>query len=141
MCLCSCAKLYTRYCYYLQITHSRVVETLMLHYKNDLVKVINELRLPYNIDVLARIRRDCFHQNFSDPNSLQHTQVHVSSKSFRQIFFFTFFTFSFFISFFCCDFNFTSFLFFFNSKSLKKPRPSFFNILPKWHIIRLYIRR
>lgn len=52
----------------------------MLHYKNDLIKVIKEFRLPYNIDVLARIRRDCFHQNFSDPNSLHHPQVLVRFK-------------------------------------------------------------
>lgn len=71
----------------LQITHSHVVETLMLHYKSDLVKVIKELRLPYNIDLLARIRRDCFHQNFSDPNSLQHQQVHVRWAVFFDKFF------------------------------------------------------
>lgn len=79
-CACLCARALTfaaKYSHYLQITHSHVVEVLMLHYKNDLVKVLKELRLPYNIDVLARIRRDCFQQNFSDPNSLHHTQVHV----------------------------------------------------------------
>lgn len=78
--------------YYLQITHSHVVETLMLHYKNDLVKVINELRLPHTIEILARIRRDCFHQNFSDPNSLQHTKVHVSLEKFSTKFVLTFFS-------------------------------------------------
>lgn len=62
----------------LQITQNHVVERLLVHYKSDLAKVIKELRLPYNIDVLARIRRDCFQQNFRDPNSLQNHQVHVS---------------------------------------------------------------
>lgn len=68
-------------CYSLsfQITQSHVVERLLLHYKTDLLKVIKEQRLPYNIDVLAKIRRDCYLQNFNDPNSLQNSQVHVRS--------------------------------------------------------------
>lgn len=55
-----------------------MVGTLLLHYKSELVKVMKELRLPYNIEVLAQIRRDCYHQHFNDPNSLHNNQVHVS---------------------------------------------------------------
>lgn len=69
-----------------QITQNHVVERLLLHYKGDLVKVIKEQRLPYNIDVLAKIRRDCFIQNFSDPNSLQNKQVQVCSFQLRFFF-------------------------------------------------------
>lgn len=47
---------------------------------------MNDLNLPYNIDALTKIRHDCFHQNFNDPNSLHSSQVHVSQ--------FPFFTFS-----------------------------------------------
>lgn len=64
-------------CTSFQITQSHVVERLLLHYKTDLTKVIKEQRLPYNIDVLARIRHDCYQQNFNDPNSLQNSQVIV----------------------------------------------------------------
>lgn len=64
-------------CTSFQITQNHVVERLLLHYKSDLMKVIKEQRLPYNIDVLAKIRRDCFIQNFNDPNSLQNSQVQV----------------------------------------------------------------
>lgn len=65
-------------CTLLQITQNHVVARLLLHYKNELMKVIKELRLPYNIEVLAQIRRDCYQHNFSDPNTLQNGQVLVS---------------------------------------------------------------
>lgn len=60
-----------------------MVQRLLSHYKSDLVKVIKELRLPYNIEVLTQIRRDCYHQHFNDPNSLQNNQVHVSLNQYH----------------------------------------------------------
>lgn len=64
-----------------------MVQTLLRHYKSDLVKVIKELRLPYNIEVLTQIRRDCYHQRFNDPNSLQNNQVLVSLIQYRPLHF------------------------------------------------------
>lgn len=65
-------------CTTFQITQSHVVKRLLLHYKTDLLKVVKELRMPYNIEVLTQIRHDCYQHNFSNPNSLQNTQVLVS---------------------------------------------------------------
>lgn len=78
----SCHMVHVNY-YCFQITQNHVVERLLLHYKTDLTKVMKELRLPYNIEVLTRIRHDCYQQNFSDPNSLQNSQVHVSRTGMR----------------------------------------------------------
>lgn len=61
-----------------QITQNHVVVRLLSHYKQELSKVVKELRMPYTIEVLAQIRRDCFLRHFSTPNALRKLHSEVS---------------------------------------------------------------
>lgn len=54
-----------------------MVQRLLSHYKTDLMQVIKDQHLPFNIEVLTKIRHDCYQEHFSNPNSLQNNQVHV----------------------------------------------------------------
>lgn len=51
-----------------------MVHKLFTFYRNDLLRVIKEMRLPHSIEVLTKIRRECYRQCHAQPRNQARTQ-------------------------------------------------------------------
>lgn len=70
------------------MTNADIVQALINYYKSDLLKIIAEMRLPFDIDTLTKIRRDCY-RNMENQGtqfgSAQNQQVQVRFCLFLQV--------------------------------------------------------
>lgn len=52
-----------------------MVHKLFLFYRNDLLRIIKEMRLPYSIEVLTTIRQECYRQCHAQPWNQARIQI------------------------------------------------------------------
>lgn len=55
----------------LQIVSADVVETLYLKFRQSLIDTLKDLKIPYNIDSLTKIRHECFRRNMEQKDLVQ----------------------------------------------------------------------